>query len=250
MAKNRTEVKTEVTSALVATLTLALHKTLLNDEILQNILFRKDVKTTVSGIGGGAKAVDFEPGGVPSDFIQVTGVNGNITITFSNLSDGDVNYLLVSKNAGNTIAFVATINTSPYQYEIDVNATSVLYRITNKNGQIYAEAIYKPSGAFTTLALINGWTGGSVKYRILDFGKVEVKIEDLDGSAATNNAFAALPSKAYPSNFTGFSVNADLAFFVAGGLVSSINGILQLDRTDLPGLGLIEANFLLNTSTP
>ena len=132
---NSTEAKAAVTSTLVPTLTLAQHKTLLNDNILNSTVFQKDVIATETPIAG-AVTIDYSN----KDTATVT-TAVDLAVSFSNLENGAVKYLSITKVATNAISFVGATDTSIRKDYITKVSTLVVYRVSNKNGNIYVESI-------------------------------------------------------------------------------------------------------------
>jgi len=129
--KNRTEVKTEVTNEISATVTVAKHTGMLNDSLVESAVFRKDVVST--GTGSGAQALDYED----YDQIEFT-ATGNTTFSFSNLNDGDVVKLIVIKGSTDTVAFSGVTDIVESRTTPDTRLT---YRVTKVNTRIYVERV-------------------------------------------------------------------------------------------------------------
>ncbi len=135
MANNRTEAKTAVSTALVPTLTLAQHITLLNDEINESTVFRKDVIASETPVGGNV-TIDYSD----KDTATVT-TAVNLAVSFTNIVNGDVKYLEIIKAATNTISFAGSTDVSPRKNYINTAVTVVAYEVKNKNGNIYVNSI-------------------------------------------------------------------------------------------------------------
>jgi hypothetical protein len=170
MAKNnRDEAIVEVESVLVPTLTLTQHKTLLNEKILNSTVFEKDVIASETPVAG-TVTIDYED----KDTATVT-TAVDLAVSFTNLENGAIKYLEVTKAAANVISLVGAVDAVNYKEYINSVLTSVCYRISNKNGVIYIEAVPELSNnSFASLTLLTGWTG-TVKWRFNEFTrKVEV----------------------------------------------------------------------------
>lgn len=135
MANNRTEAKAVTISSLVATLTLAQLITLWNNELNESYLFRKDIIGSETEAGGNV-TIDYSD----KDTATVT-TAVNLAVTFTNIENGDVKWVEITKNAGNTISFAGAIDVSIRKTFIDVEATLVVYEVKNKNGNIYVNSI-------------------------------------------------------------------------------------------------------------
>lgn len=134
---NRSEATTEVNADIVATVTNTIHRNLLNNKILNSVLFRKDVAGSATPDGTGKITVNFL-----NDDIVIVNTTLNATIYFQNLEIGDsAKYIFLTKNASNTVSFNSAIDVSAKKRYINSNMTTVVYRVTNKNNNIYVEAI-------------------------------------------------------------------------------------------------------------
>ncbi|MCK5613026.1 hypothetical protein KAR91_64735 [Candidatus Pacearchaeota archaeon] len=135
MANNRTEAKAAVTAALVPTLQLSGHIELLNDEINESTVFRKDIIASETPAGGNV-TIDY----ADKDLATVT-TAVNLAVSFTNLENGDVKYLAITKGATDTLTFAGSTDVSIRKTYIDTIATLVVYQVSNKNGNIYVESI-------------------------------------------------------------------------------------------------------------
>jgi hypothetical protein len=133
--KSRTELKTQTDSALTAVLTLSTHRSYLKDDMIESAVLRKDVIASQTPSGGNV-AVDFSS----KDLCTVT-TTGNLSVSFLGMDNGDVKYLAITKNAGNTISFTGSTDVSPRRDYIDATALTVIYKVANKNGTIWVCAI-------------------------------------------------------------------------------------------------------------
>ena len=136
---NRTETKAAVTAALVPTLELSDHITLLNDSVNESVVFRKDIIAVESPIGA-ALTIDYSNKDTATATISV-----NTTISFTNIENGDVKYLSVAKGATNTVAFSGATDVSSRKGYINLIPTLVVYQVFNKNGNIYVNCINLPN---------------------------------------------------------------------------------------------------------
>jgi hypothetical protein len=217
--KNRTEAITEVNNVIVPTVTNAAHRTLLNESILNSVVFEKDVIASETPVAG-AVTIDY----ANKDLATVT-TAVDLAVSFTNLENGAVKYLEVTKAAANVISFVGALDIVQNRYYVNTVLTSICYRISNKNGIVRVEGMFAPStSTFQTLSIYSGFTG-TVKYRENLFtGKIEI---ELDLTLATFNSSAAflLPS--------GIKPNRDLSFTpsyvgaIGSGVVSNpLTGII------------------------
>lgn len=135
MANNRTEAKSATTSALVPTLTLAQLITLWNNELNDSYIFEKDIIASETEAGGNV-TINY----ANKDTATVT-TAVNLTVSFTNLENGAVKYLEITKAATNTVSFAGATDVSISQNTIDTTTTLVTYEIFNKNGSIYVRAL-------------------------------------------------------------------------------------------------------------
>jgi len=133
MANNRDEVAVFI-EALAAIVDLEELKEVLNDNFCQSLTFRKDV--TFADTAAGTKTLDF----TDIDYITVT-QSANSTYTLSNIAQGEIKYLKLTKSAGHTVDFTGATDVSQRQDYIDNTVTDVIYRITNKDNSIYIESV-------------------------------------------------------------------------------------------------------------
>lgn len=133
--KNRTEALIEVDNALVPTLTLEEHKTLLKDNILNSIVYERDVIASQTPVAG-AVTIDYSN----KDTATVS-TSVNLNVSFNNIENGAVKYLSVTKLATNTVSFSGATDVSPRKAQINTIETLVIYQISHKDGNIYVKAI-------------------------------------------------------------------------------------------------------------
>jgi hypothetical protein len=131
---NRDEAKVRVDTVIVPKVNNVNHRGLLNDDILSSIIFRKDVILSETPAGGSV-TIDYDNKDLASFTTAV-----NITISFTNIANGDVKYIALTKNAGNTVSFSGAFDTSPRRAYIDSTITYVVYEVANKNGNIYVRS--------------------------------------------------------------------------------------------------------------
>lgn len=146
MAKNRTEAIAAVLAALVPTLTLAELIALWNNELNDTYLFRKDIIASETP-SAGAVTIDYSN----KDTATVT-TGVNLAVSFTNIENGDVKYLVITKAATNSISFAGATDITEYPTYINNIPILVPYQIFNKNGAIYAKAMIA--------SIINGGAGG------------------------------------------------------------------------------------------
>ncbi|RLD69226.1 MAG: hypothetical protein DRI95_00610 [Bacteroidetes bacterium] len=133
--KNRNETIIQVDAKIVPTVTNIVHKDLLNNDIVNSVVFRKDVKKSYSaGAIPPGGAIDFSD----CDFIAIV-VTHTTSINPVGLADGDVKYLHVIKPTHEDIIFVHDLSESPYA--LAESSNEVLYSIFSKNNVIYAKAL-------------------------------------------------------------------------------------------------------------
>jgi len=176
MAKNRTEIKSDVNTIFVPTLEIVNHRAFLNDQA-DNLLFGKDVKQTQT-VNASVTNIDF----AGKDIVILDAVTYGSTsvITTSGLDDGNVKYLLINKNAGQAILF-NDIDMTEYKGRA-VPLVSLLYTIYNKNNVTYVKLLTNTVGQYETvteLALINTWTNANTNnpttFFIDEFGYYNLK---------------------------------------------------------------------------
>lgn len=130
-AQNRDELQTQIDSTFVATLQIADHRNYLKDPQAESLVFRKDVIASQIPAGGSVE-IDFSN----KDLAKVT-TTGNLAVSFTGMENGDVKYLRIQKNAGNTVSFTGATDVSPRRTYINTTVTVVYYRVKNKNNSIF-----------------------------------------------------------------------------------------------------------------
>ena len=133
--KNRAEAIVQVNTKIVPRVTNTIHKSLLNDDILNSINFRKDVIITATPAGGNVTA-NF----TSSDLVTVT-TSDNLTVSFSGLENGDVKYLKVTKPLNKSVSFYGATDLTPDPIAINKNNTTVIYNVVQKDGVVYVLAL-------------------------------------------------------------------------------------------------------------
>lgn len=176
MAKNRTELETQVDTDIVATLAIADHRTFLKDELIDSAVLRKDVIASETP-GGGTVSINF----ANKDLATVT-TTANLAVSFTGMENGDVKYLAITKNAGNTISFTGATDTSIRRTYINDTALTVIYQVFYKNGVISVQSINIENDLDIQTDWINatidpGFSGTvtqTIKYRINKNGSLEI----------------------------------------------------------------------------
>jgi len=135
MAINRTETVQQVNVKIVPTVFTATHRGLLNVDIIDSLVFRKDVIDSQIPVGG-SEVVDFSD----KDLATIT-VTVNTSISFANIPDGDTKYLELTKNAGNLISFTGSIDVSQRKDYINTTSTFIVYEVIRKGLVLYVNSI-------------------------------------------------------------------------------------------------------------
>jgi len=133
--KNRVEAIAQVNTKIVPIVTNTIHKDLLNNDILNSTVFRKDVINSTTASGGLATC-NFSN----TDLITLS-LSDSVNISFTGLENGDVKYLYVTKPVAKSVTFSAATEVTPFIKNITDLKTSVLYQIFSKNGLIFIKAI-------------------------------------------------------------------------------------------------------------
>lgn len=233
MALDRQEAKAEIQANNVPSVTNATMNVMLQQNILDNVLLRKDEKSTASGAGLSTYTANF----ANDEQVILTGINQNIAISFSNLEDGDVRYLYVTKGATNIVSFSGANDMIQNRDYINNFATSVLYRVTSKNSLIFVEAVYVPAlNNWVDVTPGTNWTG-TIKFKIDSINNKLLLFLNISSSAAlTNSIIATLPSYAWPKQPTHRKLYPTEKFIgtptfeVAAISVSGLNGNITLSE--------------------
>jgi len=136
--QNRSETATTLNIVYQPTLAIATERT----EMLQlasDMCFRKDVIASQVTTGDNI-TVDYTAKDMR--VVDCATTNFNANITFSGLDNGDVKYLLVSKNSGKTISFANALDNTDYPTRT-LTLTSCLYAVYSKNGVLQVKLLTK-----------------------------------------------------------------------------------------------------------
>ena len=136
--KNRTEAIAEVNAKLVPTITAAIHRDNLNNDILNSVKFDKDVIGTETPVAG-AVTVDFST----KDLATLTTIV-NLSVTITGLENGAEKYIKITKNGGNVISFVSTTDATTHKIYINRQTGTFIYKITKKDNVTYAQILNLP----------------------------------------------------------------------------------------------------------
>lgn len=152
---NRTTVKSNIQSLNVPSVSNADMEDMLNDNICDNVVFKEDVTqiriSTVTSI-----ALDF----TGRDRINLQRTGGSLSISVSNIVDGQVVYVDITKTPGQTVSWVGVTDVTPVQ--ADVTAVSrVLYEIVRKNTSYYARAFVGIGSANESRKGLTKWASDS-----------------------------------------------------------------------------------------
>ena len=199
---NRVEAQTVVDATLVPTLTLAQHKVMVNDNILNSVVFDKDVIASETPVAG-AVTIDFSD----KDLATVT-TAVDLAVSFTNLENGAVKYLEVTKAAANVISFVGASDMVDFREHINTVETVIVYRVSNKNGSIYVEALFTPPATtWNSVTLLSPWIG-FVKYKINNItGKIAIEINvNFTGVGAGDQPLCDLPTSIQPDRYVQFDI--------------------------------------------
>jgi len=209
MAKNRTELINAVNTQIQPTVTTAIHRAVLNDELIDSGVFRKDVIASET-VSGGAVTVDFNN----KDLATITAPD-NLTVSFSNLENGDINkYVAITKLAGKTISFTSATDTSLRKSFINASSGLIIYRIECKNNIVSVCSVNINNDIDTALQYIsnslqnptplNGWvinnsiSGDGLNYFKDQFGNLRL-VGTFSGLTASSIQVFILPSGYRPT---------------------------------------------------
>ena len=131
--KNRSEVSVAI-QAQAAVVGETEYKQGLDDDFAQSVVFRKDVSSATTATAT-TKSLDFDD----IDYIEVTQSN-NVAYTLNNILQGEIKFLKITKSAAQTITFANGTDVSSRKAFIN-STTVVIYKITNKDGDLYVESI-------------------------------------------------------------------------------------------------------------
>jgi len=127
--KNRDEVQAAI-QALAAIVGETEFKELIDDDFAASVMYRKDVAGSDSG--GGSVSVSF----LDIDYVSFTITGGvGVSITPTNVQQGEVKYLKITKAVGETVAFAgSTLEASNDNYITSL--TEITFTIYNKDGNV------------------------------------------------------------------------------------------------------------------
>jgi hypothetical protein len=125
--KNRTEISAAL-QALAATVDLSELKEAVDDFFARSCVTRKDVAS--SGSGNGAQSIDF----TDIDYFTWDATGADTTLTISGVQQGEIKYLKVTKDAGDTLDFSGAIDASETKKVFDAKGTGAVYKVWNKDG--------------------------------------------------------------------------------------------------------------------
>ena len=132
---NRTEAISAANTQIVPTIEATELRIFLNDSFINSVTFDKDVIGSETPAGG-AVTINFGT----KDLATVT-TAVNLAVSFTNLQNGSVKYLAITKQDLNAITFVGAVDVSIRKNYINSIVTVVIYSISNKNGTICVESI-------------------------------------------------------------------------------------------------------------
>jgi len=218
--KNRVEIITEVNTKIVPTVTDPILRGLFNDDIVNSAVLRKDVIATETPVAG-AVTINY----LNKDLALVT-TAVNLAVSFTNIENGDVKYLHITKLAVNSISFVGAVDTSPYKAYINTISTIVIYQIFCKNGVIFLNSINIDNslrgGTITTYLDLPVWNMQTTPQIIIPFTLSVAKIRSLnaiifmDGMIVANSFYGSVLGR--PGGVIGFNnINSIVLTRVAGG---------------------------------
>ncbi len=131
---NRTTVKTNIQALNVPSVSNAKLEDMLNDNICDNVVFKEDVTSVITtpftSIG-----LNF----AGYDRINLTRTGGSLSISVSNVVDGQVVYVDITKTAGQSVSWINATDITPVVADVTA-ASRVLYEIVRKNTFYYARA--------------------------------------------------------------------------------------------------------------
>lgn len=131
---DRTTAKSNIVGLNVPSVTNAIMTEMLNDNICDNVVFRKDL-TVAQASGLSNITVDF----TGKDRVDLTRTGGNLVITVAGIEDGERKFLLITKSALQPVTWVGVTDITPYKTYAN-DATVVLYEIVRKGTLYVAKA--------------------------------------------------------------------------------------------------------------
>ena len=242
--KNRNEIATQVTTKIVPEVDNATHIDLLNNNVVNSMLTRKDVINAAFPVGG-ALIVDYSEGN-NTDLATVT-LTQSTAVTFAGLENGDVKYLKITKTAGYAVTFANASNESDSQEYIDTLLTSILYAVYQKNGVNHVKSITKSLFEATLAEVLNGTANKYITPKILQSIPWS-KVGD-DGGLTTLESYIDPTSEIYYR----FNIFGDFEIwvkYVLASAVTSANVVTLNNVITLIGENTYLGNGLLTTLTP
>lgn len=212
--KNRPELQSEVNNAIVPTVTIAKHKDLLNNNILESVALLKD-RVILYHSASGSKNFDCSV----YDQLRINSTNGDININVTNISDGDVTKkVVIYKRAGDMVTFSGVNGTTDGQ---QYGRAEVMYHIISGGGKVYAKQIDDQFAGTITLSDIVNFTNITVGIIVFKY-RQERKISFIDGYVkitttaplseigfkVSGSQFGNMPVGSYPSVAVNTSTSA------------------------------------------
>jgi hypothetical protein len=135
---DRTTAKSNIVGLNVPSVTNAVMNQMLNDNICDNVVFRKDVTGPPLAFGLSNINLDF----TGKDRLDITRTGGSLNITVAGIEDGERKFLLITKTPGQGITWVGVIDITPVTAYVSLAAV-VLYEIVRKGSLYIANAWLK-----------------------------------------------------------------------------------------------------------
>jgi hypothetical protein len=135
---DRTTAKSNIVGLNVPSVTNAVMNQMLNDNICDNVVFRKDVTGPPLAFGLSNINLDF----TGKDRLDITRTGGSLNITVAGIEDGERKFLLITKTPGEGITWVGVIDITPVTAYVSLAAV-VLYEIVRKGSLYIANAWLK-----------------------------------------------------------------------------------------------------------
>lgn len=157
MAKNnRSEAKAAVTANIAATVTVAKHTEVLNNQILDGAVMEKDLISTFSGTSGTLNASY-------TTYTQlIANLTGDATFNILNVQDGGRYKLIVNKGVSDNVVFSGVTETMLGQI---IGKTVLHFEIWSANSKVYVSQINRQTGQNILLADLScnaGSTSGTI----------------------------------------------------------------------------------------
>lgn len=221
--KNRVEATIQVDTKIVPTVTNAVHRDLLKNDIVNGVVFEKDVIATETVVAGSV-TIDYS-----NKDTATVNTSVNLTVSFTNIENGSVKYLSVTKSTTNTVSFAGAVDVSPRRAYINSSSTVVIYKISHKNGSIYVSAI---NIDFDFQPEINALSSYLVNY-----------VNNIVAATLNGIEFKYLNIGAW--NMTGFAVTSVSYVVPAGKKIINIHATIVNDT----GLGIYQLNTIVEGNT-